>query len=124
MKTNQNGHQGDLQFKTVDSLPANAKKIPHTPLALGEHSGHMHVLTGDVDIYETEQETRFAVIGEKGAWLQHVHEKNFKLLNYADLKPMQHEDHLPVKIRPNQILEFGIHKKFDPFQKVWNNVID
>lgn len=120
----QKGHQGDVQFRTITQLPTNAKKIENTPLAYGEHSGHIHVLTGDVELFETEQGNRYAVIGGKGALIQHVHENRFKLLNYADLKPMQHEDHMPIELQPNQVVEFGIHKKYDPFKKVWEKVID
>lgn len=119
----QKGHQGDVQFKSIISLPATAKPIAHTPLALGEHSGHMHVITGDVKLYENS-ENRFAVIGKKGAILQHVHEKKFNLLNYADLRPMQYEDHKPVLLKPNQVIQFGIHKKYNPFAKIFEKVID
>jgi len=123
MKQDQKGHGGDCQFRTIPQLPPNAKRIEPTPLAYGEHSGHIHVVTGDVEMYEVEG-SRFAVIGENGAWLQHVHEDRFKLLNYKDLKPMQHEDPLPIQLKPNQVIQFGRHKKYDPFGKTFLKVID
>lgn len=122
-KTTQSGHGGDVQFKAILSLPANAKPIKNVPLAYGEKSGHIHVITGDVELFEVEG-SYFAKIGEKGACLQHVHESNFKNEDYISTKEIQKADHNSIVIEPNQIIEFGIHKKYDPFQKVWEKVID
>jgi hypothetical protein len=118
--TNQKGHQGDVQFRTT-TLPVGAIKVKQKPIALGEHSGHMHVVTGDVELYEFEGKT-FAVVGNDDAFLQHVHESNFKN-RYGLKKPIGKADHKPIKLNPG-VYEFGIHKKYNPFSKVWEKVID
>lgn len=46
------GHQGDVQFRQISKIPSNAKEIKNKPIALGEHSGHMHILTGDVQMLQ------------------------------------------------------------------------
>jgi hypothetical protein len=120
MKNKQQGHQGDVQFKSV-SLPKGAKKVEHKPLALGEHSGHLHAVTGDVELYEFEGRT-FAKVGGDGAFLQHVHDSIFKN-RYGLKKPIEKADHKPIKLNPG-VYEFGIHKKYNPFSKVWEKVID
>jgi hypothetical protein len=117
----QQGHQGDVQFKT-SALPANAKAIGHTPIALGEHSGHMHVVTGDVQLYEVNGSI-FAKVGEKGAVLQHVHQSVFKN-RYDLMEPIEKADHKPVILQPNETYEFGIHKRYNPFEKAWEKAID
>jgi uncharacterized protein YkuJ len=75
MKKLLKGHQGDVQFKQIGKLPTNAKKIQNKPIALGEHSGHMHILTGDVEMFEVDGKIICAV-GFDGARLQHIHEIN------------------------------------------------
>src|ERR1700749_934195 len=70
------GHQGDVQFKAIDAIPAKAVKIANRPIAYGEHSGHQHVLTGDVEMFEFEGRM-IAAVGKDGARLQHCHESNF-----------------------------------------------
>ena len=45
MKKLISGHHGDVQFKQVSGLPANAIKVNNKPLAYGEISGHVHIMT-------------------------------------------------------------------------------
>lgn len=66
-------HQGDVQGRKIQVLPEGAKIIKNTPLAYGEHSGHVHQITGEVELYEYDGKF-IAVIGSDGAFLQHVHE--------------------------------------------------
>ena len=70
MKNSLRGHQGDVQFAAIDSIPTGAKKVKNKPIALGEHSGHMHVLTGDVEMFEIDGRIICAV-GSDGAF-QHL----------------------------------------------------
>jgi len=117
----QKGHQGDVQFKELKTLPSTAKKIEKKPVALGEINGHQHVITGDYDLYE-DQNRLFAVIGKKGAMLQHIHESNFRGYDTAELMPVA--DHAPATFAPDTIVELGIHRRYEPFQKVWEVVKD
>lgn len=121
-KTTIKFHQGDVQGKSIYSIPKAAVKISQKPIALGEHSGHCHILTGDVELFEHDGKI-FAAVGEDGATLQHVHETNFKG-DYKTTKVLPKADHHPIKLAPNQNYEFGIHKKYNPFSKIFEKVID
>lgn len=121
MKTITKGHQGDVQFKTT-SLPKGAISIKQKPIALGEHSGHQHCVTGDVQLYEFEGRV-FAVVGNDGASLQHVHDSNFKENMYKSKKHIAMADHKPVDLAPGTY-EFFIQNVYNPFKKIFEKVID
>lgn len=116
------GHQGDVQFSTIESIPSNAVKIDHKPLALGEHSGHMHVLTGDVQLFEVEGRI-IAAVGGDGARLQHVHESNFTDKCWTETKEIKKADH-GSHLLPAGNYEFWIQNAYNPFAKVFEKVID
>lgn len=116
------GHQGDVQFSSIAVIPAKAKRIANKPIALGEHSGHMHVLTGDVEMFEHEGRIICAV-GSDGARLQHVHESNFTQADWKktdELRKADHNSHL----LPAGNYEFYIQNSYNPYSKVMENVID
>lgn len=115
------GHQGDVQLKSIAKLPKEAKKIEHKPIALGEHSGHEHIVTGDVELYELNGVT-YAAVGSDGAMLQHVHESNFKG-NYSIKKELPKADHKPLVLEPG-VYEFFIQGSFNPYKKIMEKVID
>lgn len=119
---NLKGHQGDVIFSNIESIPKNANKIPNRPIALGEHSGHMHVLTGDVELFEIDGRI-IASIGNDGARLQHIHENNFnpKLWKTTEeLKMADHKSHL----LPKGLYEFWIQNSYNPYSKLMEKVID
>lgn len=116
------GHQGDVQIKMITKLPANAKSIPNKPLAYGEISGHVHVLTGDVDLFEMEGKT-FAVVGNDGARLQHVLKHSIKPELLTQTKELPVADHKSILL-PSGTYEIGIQKQFNPFEKVFEQVQD
>jgi hypothetical protein len=118
------GHQGDVQFKSVDKIPSTATKIEKKPIALGEHSGHQHVITGDYELFEDKEGNIFAAIGNDGATLQHIHESKFKGFDKKEI--VEIADHKPIveALKPNTSYKFCIHKKFNPFAKVWEKVGD
>jgi hypothetical protein len=124
MKKVQNitGHHGDVQFKMIDHLPVNAKKIENHPLAYGETSGHVHVLTGNVELFEIEGKT-FAIVGNDGARLQHVIENNIIPGCLTKVKELPIADHKSILLPPGTY-EFGIQKQFNPFEKVFEQVRD
>lgn len=116
------GHQGDVQFANIKSLPKGAVKIQNKPLALGEHSGHMHVLTGEVELFE-HNGTLFACVGSDGARLQHVHESNFKESHWITTEELPIADH-GSHLLPEGIYEFYIQNSYNPYSKLMEKVID
>jgi len=115
-------HNGDVQVMAVSSLPSGAKKIAHKPLALGEKSGHQHLATGDVELFEANGEV-FLSVGANGALLQHVHESNFNG-DYGTTSLLPKADHKPAQLTPNTIYKVGIHKRYNPVAKVWEKSQD
>lgn len=122
MKTRITGHHGDVQFKMIDSLPQNAQKIANKPLAYGETSGHVHVLTGNVDLFEIGGRT-YAVVGNDGARLQHVMENNLTPKCITEVRELPIADHKSILLPPGTY-EFGIQKQFNPFEKIFEEVRD
>ena len=116
------GHQGDVQFASIQSIPKNAVKIEHKPLALGEHSGHMHVLTGDVQLFEIEGKI-IAAVGSDGARLQHVHESNFNDKLWTKTEEITKADH-GSHLLPEGNYEFFIQNAYNPYAKHFEKVID
>jgi hypothetical protein len=123
MKTNQiRGHQGDVIFRSINSLPKEAKKIKHTPIALGEHSGHMHIVTGDVELFEFEGRI-ISVVGKDGARLQHIHESNLTEKAWVSSNEISKADH-NSHLLPEGIFEFYIQNSYNPYSKLMERVID
>lgn len=116
------GHQGDVQFASLSNLPKGASRIPHKPIALGEHSGHMHVVTGDVQLFEFEGRV-FAAVGGDGARLQHCHESNFKDTCWESSEEIPVADHNSILL-PAGTYEFFIQNAYNPYSKLMEKVID
>ena len=121
-KTKIKGHAGDVQFKMIDRLPENAKRIENRPLAYGETSGHIHVLTGNVEMFEIEGKM-YAVVGNDGARMQHVMENNITPECMTEVKELPVADHKSILLPPGTY-EFGIQKQYNPFDKVFEQVRD
>jgi hypothetical protein len=117
------GHQGDVQFRQIENLPKGLKKVKNQPLAYGEHSGHQHCLTGDVELFMSEDGTFFAAVGSDGATLQHVHENYFKESDWVSTKELQKADHNALSL-PKGTYEFWIQNAYNPFAKLMEKVID
>lgn len=117
-------HTGDVQA-VESNLPKNAKVIDKKPVAFGEKSGHLHVITGDYEMLEDE-ETKdvYVKIGKGGAWSQHVHETIWKKANYDTQELLQKADHNPSQLLPGKVYRIGIHKAYNPYKKIFEKVID
>ena len=121
MKTlKQTGHQGDVQIFTIDSIPSNAKKVSKQFIAASEKSGHVHALTGDYDMYETED--GFIMDCHEDCILNHTSKE---LLNDKWDKPVK----LPQKEHRHSALKkglyiVGIQNRFDPMENVKKKVVD
>ena len=121
MKNTIRGMQGDVQFRTIKVLPKEAVKINHKPIALGEHSGHEHIVTGDVELFELNGKV-YAAVGSDGAMLQHVHESRFNG-DYSTKKVIEKADHKPIPLKPG-VYEFFIQGAYNPYKKLMEKVID
>ncbi len=116
------GHQGDVQFKQLTALPAGAKKVINRPIAFGEKSGHQHILTGNVDMYEIEGKL-VAVVNGDGARLQHIHESKMTERAWTSTKELPVADH-HSHLLPEGVYEFYIQNAFNPYSKLMEKVID
>ena len=122
MKNLIKAHHGDVQIKMVESLPQNAIKVENKPLAYGEVSGHVHVLTGNVELFEIEGRT-FAVVGNDGARMQHVMENILTPQCMTEVKELPIADHKSILLPPG-MYEIGIQKQYNPYEKVFEKVVD
>jgi len=115
------GHQGDTQWYSIDSIPANAKKIEKSFLAKSEQSGSVHALCGNYDLYELED--GFCVDVKEDCVLNHTFSSNVteKTINApVELIP---KDHRSSVIRKGQYF-VGIQRRYNPFEKQWKKVVD
>lgn len=123
METPIKGHQGDVQFAQINKLPEGAKPLERKPLALGEHSGHMHILTGpDVQLFEHDGKI-FAAVGSDGASLQHIHESRMNEHAWESTQVIEKADHEP-HLLPEGVYEFHIQNAYNPYAKAMEKVID
>jgi hypothetical protein len=114
-------HNGDVQ--AIESiLPKDAKKINHTPLAYGEKSGHIHIATGDVQLFEYNNVV-YVTVSNEGAMIQHVHQSLFNG-DYSTLKNIIKAEHNATVLLPNKTYKIGIQKRYNPFHTTWGKVID
>jgi hypothetical protein len=116
------GHQGDVQFQQIETLPKNAKKVANRPIAYGEHSGHQHVLTGDVEMFEIDGKL-IAVVGSDGARLQHIHESRMTEKAWTSKTEIEKADH-DSHVFPPGNYEFYIQNAYNPYAKMMEQVID
>lgn len=117
-------HTGDVQaIETI--IPKTAKPIDRKPVAYGEKSGHLHVITGDYEMLEdAKTKDVYVKVGKGGAWSQHIHETIWKKSNYDTMEQLQKADHKPARLLPNKVYRIGIHQAYDPYLKIKNKVID
>ena len=118
-----NAHQGDVQMHSIAKLPANAKKIAKTFFAKSEKTFHAHALCGDYDLYETEAGTRFIVVGDNGATLNHTAYKNLTTEYWDRNEVLPVADHKPTLL-PAGIYHVGIQRRINPYKAVLEKVRD
>jgi hypothetical protein len=114
-------HGGDVQGYLIDQVPAGARKLEKVEeliIARGETSGHCHVLTGDVQLFELNGQI-FAVVGKDGAYHQHIQEKSVGLKTFKVNKNISDCDHTKdCKIAPGTYA-IGIDRQYDPHEGQW-----
>lgn len=114
--------QGDVQGFSISKLPKGAVKIKNKPIAYGERSGHVHVLTGDVELFEVDGRI-IAVVGKDGSRLNHCHESNFTDKCWTSTEEIPVADHAS-HLLPKGVYEFFIQNSYNPYAKIMEKVID
>lgn len=115
------GHQGDVQWFSVDEIPANAKKVEKQFIAASERSGSFHALFGDYDMYETND--GFIVDVKEECVLNHSLATELKGITMDETKVLPKKDHRHSMI-PKGIYAVGIQTRFDPMANIKKRVID
>ena len=119
-----NGHNGDVQFFSIDQLPSGVKKVMNQPLALGEQHDHAHVVTGDCELFQDDEQNFYVKTGAGKSFAQHTFQSLLRNDTYSRQEPIEVADHLPVELLPDTVYKIGIHQKYDPFLKVWEKTVD
>lgn len=111
--------QGDVALRPIASLPEGAIRIHQKPIALGEVSGHAHVIvplhpnqSSEFEMFEYDGKT-FVAVGGDGASLMHM-----KLLTG------QKADHEAIHLSPNTCYEVLLQKEYNPEAEALERVID
>jgi hypothetical protein len=118
-----NAHQGDCQMHSISKLPTDAKKVEKTFFAKSEKSGHAHALCGDYDLFEDEAGSRFIVVGNDGATLNHTAYKNLTTEYWDRNEVLPVADHKPTLL-PAGIYHVGIQRRINPYKAIWERVRD
>lgn len=117
------GHQGDTQIFSIDSIPANAKKVHKQYIAASERSGSFHALFGNYDMYETEG--GFMIDAKDDCVLNHSLETILQQngISMEEAKVLPKKDHRH-SILPKGKYIIGIQNRFDPLENIKKRVID
>lgn len=107
--------QGDVALRPAQ-LPSGAVKIQKRPLALGQVSGHAHIIEAETeegwDLFEHDGKM-FVAAGSDGATLRHVR-----------LKTREQADHRPISLQPNTCYEVILQNEYSPEVGVFERVLD
>jgi hypothetical protein len=111
--------QGDVALRPA-TLPDGAKRIEHRPLALGEVSGHAHVVeacgkdTGAYDLFQDPATGKtFVAVGGDGATLRHIR-----------LHTGEQADHQSIALAPNTTYEVILQNEYNPEAGAFERVLD
>lgn len=111
--------QGDVALRPT-TLPAGAQRIEHRPLALGEVSGHAHMVEAcgpDKEAYElfvdNSSGKTFVAVGGDGATLRHIR-----------LHTGEQADHASITLEPNTTYEVILQNEYNPEAKAFERVLD
>jgi hypothetical protein len=86
-------------------------------LALGEHSGHAHVVV-DCEVYKDPKGNKYVLpTNPKGAALLHKHLVTNGRADHDDIV-------LDKPLKKDECYEVVIQRSFDPFAKMFKKVID
>lgn len=98
---------GDVTLTEIDALPEGLKKVENNGsfvLALGEVTGHKHVLTADkLEVFQDPEGRNY-----------------FKLISEGKLS---HEEHKTLTVAPKIFVQ-NAEREFDHFNRAIRQVID
>lgn len=117
------GHQGDVQFFSIDEIPSSAKKIAKTFFAKSEKSGHAHALCGDYELLELPGQGHIIKVGSDGATLNHTGYSNLTAEYWDKNIALEIADHKSSKL-PEGLYYVGIQRRKKHFSKTWEQVKD
>lgn len=115
--TGLNIHGGDVQLYGIDSLPTEltpCKSIESRIIARGETSGHCHVLTGNVEMFEDADGNKYAVVNGDGAYHQHYKEVMLTEQTFTENRNISNADHTKPCWIPAGKYKIGIDQQYDP----------
>lgn len=111
--------QGDVALRPVTSLPDSCRRIDRQPLALGEVSGHAHIIetptkTPAWEMFRDATTGKtFVAVGSDGGQLRHVR-----------LKSGEQADHNPINLAPNTVYEVILQNEYNPESEAFERVLD
>jgi len=117
MKKLIHGHNGDVEFLFIDAIPSQAEKIENRPVAYGEQSGHAHVITGNVEMFENGG-FMYAKVGPGGARIQHVKEELMTKENWTSVEQGPQADHGSTLVAAGKTIKFGVFQQYNPYKKL------
>lgn len=117
------GHQGDTQFYSINSIPADAVKVEKQFIAASERSGSMHALFGEYDMYQTKD--GFIIDAHQECILNHSLEADLKGsgVTLSQAKVLPKKDHRHTVLPAGKYI-VGIQNRFDPMEAIKKRVID
>lgn len=120
---NNNLHQGDTQWFSINQIPKGAKKIEKQFIAASERSGSFHALFGNYDMYEVED--GFVIDAKEECILNHslTEVLNGTGVTLSDAKVLPKKDHRHTVISKG-IHFVGIQQRFDPLKGLKEKVRD
>ncbi|HLB42749.1 MAG TPA: hypothetical protein VJN02_07890 [Gammaproteobacteria bacterium] len=119
--TAQVGHQGDVQWFSIDSIPCDAKQIEKQFLAASERSGSFHALFGNYNMFEVEG--GFCIEAKEDCILNHSLQAHLAGKSLADLVELPKKDHRHSIIKKGKYF-VGIQQRFDPMSAMKEKVVE
>lgn len=93
------------------------KRVKHNIIARGEVSGHSHIATGAVDVYEQDGEIILDVYGE--AAIKHLLEEAF----VKEGREVWTGEHADIPLKPGKY-KYVAQVEYDPYDEVIRKVQD
>ena len=104
--------QGDVLIEAIDTIPAGTKPAKNKILALGETSGHGHIVTGKAEVMEDAEGNLFIDVPQE-AKVEHL------LVASGNWT----EEHHPIALEAGKYKVIQ-QREYDPHQDAIRNVVD
>lgn len=104
--------QGDVMLRLIAPVDTNGAEKASKTIALGEHTGHAHVITGDAEVFKIDGKM-VVVVGKDGGKLEHL-----------DTIQKRKGDHDEIVLDEGQSYEVILQNEYNPYSKIYERVID